>query len=246
MNKTLYSTGFKLAGDCLVESFHHPTLTHTRLSSIKPKRILERLDLREILDDQIYNLPHVLLQNVDDRVRPGIERIRCLELATAARDRDAVVLDDERDDRPAHVVQVKDRGFGIERDGVELVRVAHRHARKGVKVARADRLRDGAHALGDDRGDAVREERRGLDGALHPRGGRRGLLVVGHDADEGVQLGPVRARCDLDREGVAAVRGGAHLPGDEPAKEGAAGGAGALACDEGEGGGGCGEGVERR
>jgi hypothetical protein len=108
---------------------------------------------------------------------------------------------------------------------VELVHVCHGDARKGIKVS----FQDGVG---------------GLDGALHAGCVGCALFGVGDDEDEGVDVGPVGFGGRLDSEGVCAIWEGANFPCDEATEEGAAGGAGALARDEGELGGCAGQVVE--
>lgn len=237
-------TALPLLRDSLIEARDDGTLL--LIVRVQVEDVLEvRGRVREVLQDQVHDLLHILLLDVDDRVRACVVRVRGLPLASLL-DRDAVVLDDERDDRLRDVVHVEDRWVRVERDRVELVRVLHRDAREGVEVARADRVADLGHALGHDVLDAVLEEGGRLDGALHARGGGSALLGVVDDADDGVEGRPVRLGCDLNGEGVGAVSLGALLPGDEATVERTASRAGALARDEGEGGWGYGELVKRR
>jgi len=53
---------------------------------------------------------------------------------------------------------------------MELVRIPHRDARERVKVLLENGIGDALHPLRDNVRDAVLEERRGLDGALHAAG----------------------------------------------------------------------------
>lgn len=245
MDQALDSAHVELLRDCLIEALDDLALVLGRVHASKEaKHVFERaLALREVLDDELHDLLDILLEGIDDRIGARIVRVRRLAPKTLL-DAHAVVLNDERDDRTAHVVHVEDGRLGVERDGMELVRVRHRNLRELVEIARADRRGDGIHALRDDVRDAVLEERGSLDGALHAAGGGGALLVVGDDANEGVDFGPVRLGRDFDGEGVGTVGTGALFPGDEAAEKGAAGGSGALAGDEGEGGGGDGEFVE--
>ena len=53
---------------------------------------------------------------------------------------------------------------------MELVRILHRDAREGIKVLLENSIGDALHPLRNDMRDAVLEERRSLDGALHAAG----------------------------------------------------------------------------
>ena len=186
MNERLDGPRVKALGYGGVETVHEPALDWGVCKELE--RIVERF-LGEIRDDQLDDLLDVLPRRVDDRVRPRVKRVRCLAFATFF-ERDAVVLCHDGDDRATDVVHVKDGWVGVERDGVELVRVFHRDGCKGVKVALLDGFGDGAHPVGDD-GEALWEEGGCLDGALHAGCGGGAFLVVGDDADEGVHVGPV-------------------------------------------------------
>lgn len=205
--------------------------------------VLERIRLGEVAHNELNDLLDVLLRCVDDRVGAGIVGVAGLEVAGRL-DREAVVLGDDGDDGARDVVHVRDRGVGVKRDGVELVGVLHGDLRKGVEVAGADRIRNLRHAAGHGLLDAVLEELGGLNGALHARGRRRRLLHIGDNADERVDVRPVRLRRDLDRERVGAVCLDTLLPGDVAAEEGAARRARALTRNDGEVGGVGGELVE--
>ncbi|KAF5385921.1 hypothetical protein D9615_002600 [Tricholomella constricta] len=238
VDQALHRARLELLRHSLIEALHYLSL-NTRLPK-QPKHILEPVALREVLHHQLHNLLHVLLQRIDDRIRARVVRIR-RPPPQALLHAHAVVLHNQSDDGPAHVVHIKDGRLRVERDGMELVRVRHRHLCERIKVPALDRRGYSGHALGHDVGDAVLEEGRGLDGALHAAGGGGALFVIGDDADEGVHVGPVGLWCDLDGERVLSVGARALFPGDEAAVERAAGRAGALACDEGERGGGDGE-----
>ena len=112
---------------------------------------------------------------------------------------------------------------------MERVGVLHGELGEAVKVFGLDRSRHVGHSLWNDVLDAVLQQRRGLHGPLHARRAGRCLFQVGHDADQGLQIRPMLSVGYLDRERVVAVLFGfagrdlAHLPRNEPAKEGAAG-----------------------
>ena len=228
MNERLDSPRTEALGYAFVETIYEPTLN--RGTSKELEWIVERF-LREIRDDQLDDLLQVLPRRVNDCVWARVKRVRGLALATLF-EGDAVVLCHDADDRATDIVHVKDGRVGVERNGVELVRVFHRDGCKCVKVAFSDGFGDIAHPIGDD-GEALWEESRSLDGALHAGGGGGTLLVVGDDTDEGVHVGPVSLGCDLFGEGVGAVSRGAFSPCDEPAEEGTAGRTRALTSNEG-------------
>ena len=169
-----------------VEPIYEPTFNCG--ASKELERIVERF-LREIRHDQLDNFFDVLPRRVNDRVRTRVKRVRCLALA-ALFERYAIVLCHDGDDRATDVVHVKDGRVGVQRDGMELVRVFHRDGSECVKVAVLNGFGDAAHPVGDD-GETLWKEGRGLDGALHAGGGGGAFFVVRDDADEGVHVGPV-------------------------------------------------------
>ena len=83
-----------------------------------------------------------------------------------------------------------------------------------------------------------------MHGRLHTRCAADGLFLRGDDEDEGAHFGPVAARGDEAGFAVGAGGEDAVIPCYVAAEEGTAGGAGALAGDEGEFGRGLGELVE--
>mmetsp|Transcript_14137 Transcript_14137/g.46327 ORF Transcript_14137/g.46327 Transcript_14137/m.46327 type:complete len:291 (+) Transcript_14137:525-1397(+) len=153
---------------------------------------------------------HVLLQGEQHCVRPGVERV-------AAHDRPARVVEGVH--QPHHgtrgVVHVEDGWEGVEAGGVELVRVLHHQLGHRRKVPRPVSRLHPLHACWHDGGRAVREQRAGLDRSLHAGGGGDGLLGVGDDKDEHLQLGPVGLGRHLPRARVGAVGFAAHVPGDK-------------------------------
>ena len=231
MDKGLDSPWTEALGYAFVETIDEPTLNHG--TSKEVEWIVERFQ-REIEIDQLDDLFQVLQRRVNDCVRT---RIKCVcGLACAALfEGDTVVLCHDAYDRATDVVHIKKGWVGVERDSVELIRVFHRDGCKCVKVTVSDGFDDVVHPIGDD-GEALWEESRGLDGALHVRvlSGGSALVVIGDDTDEGVHVGPVSLGCDLFGERVGAVISGAFLPCDEPAKEGTACRTGTLTSNEGE------------
>lgn len=124
-------------------------------------------------------------------------------------------------------------GVGVGAGGVEGVGVAHGVLGKGGEVLGLDGLLELDHVVAGDLGYPVLEEVRGVDGQLHARGGRDVLLGGADDEDEGAQV-PVVGLGDELGEGVAAVGGAAHPPGDVAAEHAPAGGAGALSGNLGQ------------
>lgn len=181
----------------------------------------------------------ILFEVVDHTVGAGVKRVRSNGLA-------GLGIDglDGADGGAGHIVHVEDGRVGVGAAGVERVRVAHADLGKLLKVAAVNGLLHGGHVVGHDALDALLEEARGGDGLLHARGGGDTLLGGTGDEDEGAHGGPVRGLGDEVGLGVAAVLLLTHAPGDVAAKQAAAGGARALAGDEGEIGGGVGELVE--
>ena len=129
-------------------------------------------------------------------------------------------------------VHVEDRWFGVQSDCVELVRILHCNLCKCVEITSFDGLGDEPHALWYDVFDAMLEEGRSFDSPLHSRGGGGSLLVVRDDTDEGVHLGPMFSRCDLDSEGIRTIRGRSHFPCHETTEEGSTGRSRSLASDQ--------------
>lgn len=220
MNEALHRTGFERRCYCLVEALGHRTLR--LLATVEAEHILERLVLREVLEDQLMDLLNVLRLGIDDSVRACIISVRSLDFASLLYS-ETVVLDDQTDDRPANIVHVENGWFGIESDGVEGVAVLHGDTGKGVEVLVLDSFGDLCHTSGDDLLDTVLQEGASLDGALHAGSGRGTLLGVTHDTNKSVKVWPVRLRCDLDGERVRAGRVGALFPSDKAAVKGAAG-----------------------
>ena len=146
MDERLDGPRAKVLGYGGVEPIYEPTLN--RGTSKELERIAERF-LREIRHDQLDDFLDVLPRRVNDRVRTRVKRVRRLALATLF-ERDAVVFCHDGDDRATDVVHVKDGRVGVERDGVELVRVFHRDGSERVKVAFLDGFGDAAHPFGDD------------------------------------------------------------------------------------------------
>lgn len=167
---------------------------------------------------------HVGLGCVEDSVGAGIVGVsHQLALALALGLVCTVQLLDQLDNGTADVVHVENGWSSVEAASVEVVRVGHGDFGKSVKVALLDGFRDLEHAFGDDGLDAVLEQRRSLDGALHASGGRGALFGVADDTDERLEVGPVRLGSHLNSETVSSGRLLAALPSDVAAKEGAAG-----------------------
>lgn len=171
---------------------------------------------------EAVNLGHVGSRGVDDRVRAGVVSVGGLDAV-------AVVLCDNTDNGAGDIVHVKDGWVGIQAHGVELVRVTHGQLGKLGEVLVLDSINHLIHALGDHVLNALLQQGRGLDGQLHALGRGGALLLVGDDANQGLEIGPVGLGRDLDSLRVGAVGAFAHLPGDKAAKEGTAGRTGALA-----------------
>lgn len=127
---------------------------------------------------------------------------------------------------------------------MEIITFFHGQCREAVEIAGEDGFLHSAHTGGNDFSCAVGEERGGGDGLLHACCTADGFLRGVGDEEEGAHVGPVGGRGNEVGEAVGAVWGGACVPGDVAAEEGAAGGAGALAGDTGEVFGWSGEGVE--
>lgn len=179
--------------------------------------------LGEVVVDERDDGLDVLRPGVDHRVWSGVVGVGC-DVALASGDGGAVELADEGHDGSGHVVHVEDGRLGVEAAGVELVRVLHGDLSESVKVFGADGFRDSLHALRHDMLDAMLQQGRGLNGALHACCRRRSFFEVGHDANESLQVGPVRLRGDLHSIRVLAVGLLPHLPRDKATKDGSAGG----------------------
>ena len=146
MNERLDSPRVEALGYVGIETIYKPTLD--RDTSKNLERIVETF-LRKVGDDHLDDLFHVLPRRVNDCVRTRVKRVRRLALA-ALFERDAVVLCDDGDDRATDVVHVENGWVGVERDGVELVRVFHRDGCERIKVVVLDGFCDAAHSIGDD------------------------------------------------------------------------------------------------
>ncbi len=181
----------------------------------------------------------VLLEVVHDAVRAGIERVGGDRLAGGGVDG----LDGAHGG-PRDVVHVVDGRVGVGTGGVERVGVLHGDLGELGKVPRRHGLLHELHVLGHDVGDALLEEIGRRHRLLHAR--RRADALLGGRGDEHQRphLGPVRRRGHLHGLGVEAVGLRPHLPRHVPAEQAAAGGAAALARDQGELGGRVGQLVE--
>ena len=92
-----------------------------------------------------------------------------------------------------------------------------------IIVRQSDGLGNQLHALWYDVFDTVLEKRRGFDSPLHSRCRRGSLLVVRNDTDEGMHLGPMLSRRDLDSKGIRTIRRRSHFPCNEATEEGSTG-----------------------
>lgn len=226
--------------DPLLQGLHHLPLQHTFLTLntlpldpfppfLRPQHILKRA----------RNHIFILLEIVNHAIGPRVERIprhdppRLLVHTLHPLDR-----------RATHIVEVEDGWIGVQARGVEAVALPHGDLGESLKIFLRDGLLHRLHRLGDDLRGARLEKGGCLHGGLHAGGAADALLLGGGDEDESAHLGPVGAGSDEAGEAVAAVEEETLVPCYVTSEERAACGAGALAGDEGELGGGVRELVE--
>jgi len=236
LDRTLSDARQDDPADALLHKVYGPRVQLVQVDA--PSDILQPLAerpvpaLRALAQNGLERARHelrVLVEVVHNRVGARVERVRAHGPADGAVD-----FVDETDGRARDVVHVEDGRPRVQTGGVEAVRVAHRDLRKGREVAVADGGLDGGHPLRHDGLRAGREQGGRRDRGLHALRAGHVFLLRADDQDHGAHLRPVRRRCDLLSDAVAAVREGARPPGDVPAHQGAAGGTGPLACDAAE------------
>lgn len=228
--------------DPVLQAFHHLSLQYTLFALnalplspfpplLRPQHILERA----------RNHIFILFEIVNHAIRSRVERIPRHNLP-----RLLVHTLHPFDRRPTHIVEVEDGGIGVQARGVEAVTLPHGDLGETLKILFRDGFLHRLHRLGNDLRGARLEQGGGLDGGLHARGAADALLLGGDDEDESTHLGPVGAGSDKAGEAVAAVEEETLVPCYVAPEERAACGAGALAGNEGELGGGLGELVKIR
>lgn len=117
---------------------------------------------------------------------------------------------------------------------MEAVALAHRHTCERLEIAGQDRLLHLRHALGHHRLRPRSEKGGRGDRLLHPRRARDVFLRIADHHDQRTHFRPVAPRRHFPRTAVSPVVEHTSVPGDIAAEQTAAGGAGALARDQGE------------